>query len=59
MNRTFVFNQQVNMGDVIANQKFTHICASHPDCIGCPMANGQIFENLICETESDKGDINK
>ena len=59
MNRTFVFNQQVNMEDVIANQKFTHICASHPDCIGCPMVNGQVYENLMCETGKMKGENKK
>ena len=51
--------QQVNINDVVANQRFIQICTEHPDCKGCPMVNGQVFENFVCETGRNKGEENK
>ena len=48
--------QQVNINDVVANQKFTQICTEHPECKGCPLINGQVVDGLFCENGKTKGE---
>ena len=51
-----VFYQQVNMEDFMAQKEVSVICASHPECKECPMENGQVYKNYICETGRNKGE---
>lgn len=52
----FTFNQQVNMEDFVAQKEVSVICASHAECKDCPMKNGQVYKNYICETGKNKGE---
>ena len=52
----FIFNQQVNMEDFVAQKEVSVICSSHPECKECPMKNGQVYKNYICETGRNKGE---
>lgn len=46
--------QQVNIDDVAALQEAGKTCAEHQECIECPMVNGQVVNNIVCETGKDK-----
>ena len=51
-----VFSQQVNMEDYLVQKEVSVICASHPECKeDCPMKNGQVYKNYVCETGKNKG----
>lgn len=51
-----VFSHQVNMEDFVAQKEVSVICASHTECKDCPMKNGQVYKNYICETGRNKSE---
>ena len=55
----FIFNQQVNMEDFVTQKEISVICVNHPECKECPLKNGQVYKNYVCETGRVKGEDNK
>ena len=51
----FIFNQQINMEDFVAQKEMEVICANHTECRNCPMKNGQPYKNYVCETGKNRG----
>ena len=43
------------MEDFVALKEISAICANHLECIECPMKNGQVYKNYICETGKNRG----
>lgn len=47
-----MFTQHININNIAGNQEIMKICATHPECIGCPLLNEdkQIGNSVVrCE----------
>ena len=44
------------MEDFVVQKEVSAICSKYPECKDCPMKNGQVYKNYVCETGKNKGE---